>query len=303
MVRRDLALRRGRVAEAENEARFVLDLAGDDVNMITGGAVEALVRAIAERGAFGEARELLRERAFDGDIGARIWEIGILYSRARLALLEGNFELALIDALGVGELREGQGRSNPTWAAWRSTAALALAHLGRRDEAIVLAESELALAEAFGAPVPIVAALHARMVAESDAPTRIALAGRALAVADGSPALLEAARVRLELGTTLRREGSASRPAWPCSARWARPTPSAPRCSPSRPAASSSPRACARGARRSRARAPSRRASARCASSPPRGRQPRDRTAAVPQRQDRRDASRRVLPQARRRGP
>ena len=203
----DLALRRGHVAEAENEARFALDLAGEDVNMITGGAVEALVRALAERGAYAEARGLLDERSLDGDIGARIWEIGILHSRARLALLEGDFESALGDARRVGVLRDGQGRPNPTWAAWRSTASLALAHLGRGAEAIELADAELALAESFGAPVPIVAALHARMVAEPGASTRIALAARALAVADGSPALLETARVRLELGTTLRREG------------------------------------------------------------------------------------------------
>jgi DNA-binding CsgD family transcriptional regulator len=203
----DLALRRGRIADAENEARLVLDLVDEDVNMFTGGAVEALVRALAERGAFGEARALLRERDLDGDVGARIWEIGILYSRARLALLEGDYERALAEALRVGELRDGQGRPNPTWAAWRSTAALALAHLGRSDEAIGLADAELALAEAFGAPVPIVAALHARIVAEPRAQARVALAERALAVADGSPALLESARVRVELGSALRRLG------------------------------------------------------------------------------------------------
>ncbi len=48
----DLALRTGRVAEAENHARLALDLVDEDINMLTGGAVEVLVWALAERGAF-----------------------------------------------------------------------------------------------------------------------------------------------------------------------------------------------------------------------------------------------------------
>ena len=66
-----------------------------------------------------------------------------------------------------GALRDQQGRRNPSWTPWRSTAARALAHLGRREEAAVLADAEVALAERFGAPVPIAHALHARAVAEA----------------------------------------------------------------------------------------------------------------------------------------
>ena len=107
----------------------------------------------------------------------------------------------------AGALREQQGRPNPTWTPWRSTAALALAHLGRRDEAAALADAELALAERFGAPVPIAVALHARAVAEPDDAARVALCERALAVVAGAPAALESVRVRLELGSTLARLG------------------------------------------------------------------------------------------------
>ena len=92
-------------------------------------------------------------------------------ARARLWLAERDFERALAEACDAGALREQQGRPNPAWTAWRSTAALALAHLGRRGEAAALADAELALAERFGAPVPIAAALRARAVAAERAPT------------------------------------------------------------------------------------------------------------------------------------
>jgi DNA-binding CsgD family transcriptional regulator len=200
----ELALRRGQIAEAENEARMVFSLLDGDVDMITGAATEVLVCALAERGELQEARDLLRQQGLDGPLRGTHWEVGTRHARARLWLAEGDFERAYEEAREAGALREQQGRSNPTWTPWRSIAALALAHLGRRDEAAVLADAELALAERFGAPVPIARALHARAVAEADPVARIALCERALAVTQGAPALLESVRARLELGSTLR---------------------------------------------------------------------------------------------------
>jgi DNA-binding CsgD family transcriptional regulator len=80
---------------------------------------------------------------------------------------------------------------------------LALSHLGRREEAERLAEAELALAQRFGACVPIARALHARAVAESDDEARVMICARAEALFADSPATLELVRVRLELGSTL----------------------------------------------------------------------------------------------------
>jgi DNA-binding CsgD family transcriptional regulator len=203
----ELEIRLGNVADAENHARMVLDLIGDSMNMVTGGAIEVLVRALAERGAFEEARELLADHRLDGDLGELLWEIGIRDARARLYLAEGDFEAAYGEACAVGALRDKQGRPNPAWTGWRSTAALALAYLGRRDEAVALADAELVLAEHFGAPTPIITALHARAVAETDDDTRVLLCERALAIADGLELPLLAARVRRELGITLTRMG------------------------------------------------------------------------------------------------
>jgi DNA-binding CsgD family transcriptional regulator len=86
---------------------------------------------------------------------------------------------------------------------WRSTASLALAHLGRRDLAAKLADAELALARRFGAPIPIARALHARAVAEVDDHARLALCEQGLAVLDGQSAILDSTRLALEFGHTL----------------------------------------------------------------------------------------------------
>jgi DNA-binding CsgD family transcriptional regulator len=203
----ELAQRTGRIADAENEARLALDLTPDDVNLFTGGAIEILVWALAERGAFAEAHGLLEEHGLADDLGGQIWEIGILHSRAVLALAEGDFPRAHDEAVHAGRLRLGQGRPNPVWTPWRATASLALAHLGRQREAATLAADELTLAERFGAPAAILNASHARAVAEADDARRLELCETTLARVDEPRALLELSRLRLELGHALRRLG------------------------------------------------------------------------------------------------
>ena len=163
-----------------------------------------LVCALAERGAFAEAHELLRERGLDGALGPAVWEIGVRHARARLWLAEGDFERAYAEACEAGELREragpaepdaGRRGARPPRSRSRTSAAA--------SEAAALADVELARAERFGAPVPIVVALHARAVAEPDDAARVALCERALAAVAGRAGALESVRVRLELGSTL----------------------------------------------------------------------------------------------------
>ena len=62
------------------------------------GAVEVLVCALAERGAFDEAHGLLRDYGLDGAPGAAAWDIGARHARARLWLAEGDFERAYAEA-------------------------------------------------------------------------------------------------------------------------------------------------------------------------------------------------------------
>ena len=198
----ELAFRRGQVTEAESYARAALELVDDGPNVISGGATEVLVAALAERGAFAEAHELVPVSGGDA-----AWDVGLRQSAARLALAEGDFARAGALAREAGALRAAEGRVNPARTPWRSTAALALAHSGRRDEAVALAGEELALAERFGAPVPIATALHASAVAEPDLDQRVVLCERALALCSLTPTALVAARVRVTLGHALRTLG------------------------------------------------------------------------------------------------
>jgi hypothetical protein len=122
-------------------------------------------------------------------------------------LAEGRFEDAYAEACEVGARRERQGRPNPTWDGWGSTAAVALAHLGRRAEAAKLAEAELARARSFGAPVPIASALAARAVAEPDHRARAGFCVDALRELGDRPAGLQAVRLGLEHGSALARSG------------------------------------------------------------------------------------------------
>ncbi len=206
----ELALRAGRLADSEQQAQLVLELLGPRADAFTRGAVELLLHAYAERGAVAEAQQLLRARGLDGELGGGIGEAGVLHARARVALAAGELERCHADALAAGALRIAHGRDNPTWSPWRATAALALAQLGRRDEAAALAEDELMRAEPFGAPSAVLAAHHAAAVADPDDARRIARCSEALAwrpppgLAAGT---LERIRLQLELGATLRASG------------------------------------------------------------------------------------------------
>ena len=204
----NLALRGGQVAEAENHARLALDLVDDGVNTFTGGAVMLLLYALIERGEFEEARELLAEHRLDG--GLRLDALGDRPAPRAGAAVAGGGRLRARARRGVrgGRAARPAGPAQPD--AGRRGARpprCALAHLGRREEAAVLADAEVALAERFGAPVPIAHALHARAVAEAQDAARVARCERALGVVADVPAVLQRVRLRLELGSALAHMG------------------------------------------------------------------------------------------------
>jgi DNA-binding CsgD family transcriptional regulator len=129
----------------------------------------------------------------------------LLTARANLRLAQGRPTDALKDARAAGSLMSAT-ISNPGCCGWRSSAALALAALGRDGEARAIVEDELADARRFGIPDAQGTALRtlglvARGVAGLEA-LRASVA--ALELAEGR---LEHARSVLELGAALRRAG------------------------------------------------------------------------------------------------
>jgi DNA-binding CsgD family transcriptional regulator len=124
--------------------------------------------------------------------------------RARLRMLNGDLAGGLAEMLDTGRRFEAVGSRNPAFMAWRSHAALALFQLGRQNEAGRLAGEELELARTWGAPRALGAALRAAGLVEGGE-HGLALLEEAVQVLSDSPAKLEQARARTELGAALRR--------------------------------------------------------------------------------------------------
>ena len=93
---------------------MVFDLVEDESNVVSGRATKILVMALAERGAFDEAHEVLEVLGLAGSLGTSFREVSVRHGRAHLALAEGDYEAALAEALEVGDLREDQGRPGPS---------------------------------------------------------------------------------------------------------------------------------------------------------------------------------------------
>ena len=110
------------------------------------------------------------------------------------------------DLLEGGRRQELFGGTNPAVYPWRSLAAVAMAALGDRAGAIRLAEEELRLARAFGAPGTIGNALRALGTVSSTTDALPTLE-EAVRVLDGSGAALRRARAYVDFGSALRRAG------------------------------------------------------------------------------------------------
>ena len=169
------------------------------------GARAMLAHALIERGDLDGAAEALvvdRERW-----GGRVdFEAFVPVARCRLALVEGRLDEALAHAdegsivpLSIG-LR---GLVPPSWRAWK---AMALTQLGRRGEARELAEEDLVVARAWGARWSLGGALRIAGIAAGGT-TGIDLLRESADLLETSPARLEHATTRTELGSALRRGG------------------------------------------------------------------------------------------------
>jgi DNA-binding CsgD family transcriptional regulator len=134
-----------------------------------------------------------------------VTSIQLLDARGRVRAIRGRHEEAAADFLAAGRLAAGQ-RNPLLYATWRSNAALSLARLGDRDRARSLAEDELELAHAFGAPRGLAVALRALGVIEGGQ-IGLRLLRESLDALDGSEADLERMRSLVEYGAALRRAG------------------------------------------------------------------------------------------------
>jgi DNA-binding CsgD family transcriptional regulator len=199
-----LALHRGDLRTAENDARTALEVADLPAPLLYRLLTAAiLIEALVERGALDEAEEILAPLDADAKQPS-ISTAVLLHARGRLRAAQRRAPEAIDDFQTVGRLAARLCITCPALAPWRSEAALAHLASGDRDAARRLAEEELELARHYGAPRALGMSLRAAGVA-AGGPTGEAHLREAVAALAGGDAALEQARATCELGALLRR--------------------------------------------------------------------------------------------------
>jgi DNA-binding CsgD family transcriptional regulator/tetratricopeptide (TPR) repeat protein len=202
--RAQVFLMRGDLADAVNDSREALVSCAEWGLQSFGWLSWVTADALVEQGRLDEAAAALEtggrdELDFEGEP-----VYPLRGSRARLRILRGDIAGGLEELLEAGRRFEATGARNPAFMAWRSHSALALLMLGRRDEARRLAFEELGFARTWGAPRALGASLRAAGIAEGGG-DGLVLLEEAVEVLSDSPAKLEHAKARAELGAALRR--------------------------------------------------------------------------------------------------
>jgi len=199
-----VALRRGDLRAAEGDARTALaatELPAPSMYRILNGSV--LVTALVEEGELDAAVEtltLLDSEAESGYVTGAVLRL----ARGRLRVAQGRIGEGLEDFKGVGADLTRVLVTCPSFLPWRSEAALAQLTLGEHEAAGGLAEDELQLALAFGAPRALgVAKRAAGVVAGGERGE--SLLREAIDAFDQCEARLERARALADLGAMLRR--------------------------------------------------------------------------------------------------
>ena len=205
-----LALRRGDLGAAEGDARTALaatELPAPPMHRVLNVAV--LVETLVEQGALEAAEQTLAPSESEAETGSLIANV-LRFARGRLRVAQGRPAEGLADFLAVGRLLTRAQVTCPGYLPWRSQAALAQLALGDREAARRLAEEELELAGAFGAPRALGVALRAAgVVAGGD--SGASLLREAVEAFDRGDAGLERARALTDLGALLRRRNRRTR--------------------------------------------------------------------------------------------
>jgi DNA-binding CsgD family transcriptional regulator len=202
-----LALGRGAVADAYLDVQLALELV-PEWGLYLRHALAVAMQVALERGELDVAQELASREAERME-RERLFVDRYLASRGRVRTAAGDPRAGLADLLRCGELLEAYG--TPDLTRWRPDAVAALVELGEEERAQELARAEIASARAFGAPRALARALRAGGGAIGG-DEGLELLEEAVAVAEQSPARLEAAYALADLGDELmqrrrRREG------------------------------------------------------------------------------------------------
>jgi DNA-binding CsgD family transcriptional regulator/predicted negative regulator of RcsB-dependent stress response len=201
-----LALRRGALGDAEEDARAALETAPRQTHGFYGMfALATLIEALVERGRLEEAERELERIGVPARTTAATYG-ALIHARGRLRLAQQRPEEALEDFLSGGRHFERALCITPSAAPWRSGAALALLALGRAEAAREHTAEEVTLAREIGAPRALGVALGTAGLVEGGE-EGLAMLQESVSSLEASQAALELARSLAELGAALRRAG------------------------------------------------------------------------------------------------
>jgi DNA-binding CsgD family transcriptional regulator len=199
-----LALRRGDLGAAEGDTRTALaatELPAPPLYRVLNGAL--LVKTLLDQGELDAAEQALAPLDSEAESGSLVAAL-LRFARGRLRVAQGRVAEGLEDLLAVGTLLTRALVTCPSYLPWRSEAALAHLALGDHESAGRLAEEELELARAFGAPRALgVAKRAAGVVAGGE--RGASLLREAIDDFERGDARLERARALADLGALLRR--------------------------------------------------------------------------------------------------
>jgi DNA-binding CsgD family transcriptional regulator len=199
-----LSLRRGELNAAEEDTRTALaatELPAPPLYRVLNGAL--LIKTLVDLGEFDAAEEVLAPLDCEAE-GGSLPAAVLRFARGRLRVGQGRIAEGLEDFLAVGARLTRGMVTCPGFLPWRSEAALAHLTLGEREPARRLAEEELELAQAFGAPRALGEAKRAvGVIAGGD--RGASLLREAIDEFERGDARLERARALADLGALLRR--------------------------------------------------------------------------------------------------
>ena len=199
-----LRARRGDLIGAELDLATVLTVGQEtEMAMLAANIALFLIDVLIEREATAASAAAILDLPIPPEFLPTWTGAMLLEARGRLRLARGATERAIEDLRAAGKTA-GELRFGPTISGWRSALALALP-ADAHDEAIALAEEELALARASGLPRPEGVALRTLGILHARNDTGIVHLRESIAILENGPSRLEHARSLVAFGATLRR--------------------------------------------------------------------------------------------------
>jgi DNA-binding CsgD family transcriptional regulator len=196
-------LQAGRLAEAEADGRAALDLGRQHDYEFAPYAAAFLSWILLERGQLDAAEVVIESANFKAGLAGSVFHAVLRLVRGMVRCAGSRTEEGIADFRAAGQVFQALNMPSIPW--WRTQLALALPR-SSMSEARQLAQTELGLARGMGVRRGIGIALRTVAALSPDADA-VDLLREATTILENTPAVLELARVQLDLGAALRRLG------------------------------------------------------------------------------------------------